>query len=193
MNNLAMAYADAGRLRDAEALYEETLNRKRVKLGADHPDTLATMNNLAMAHRDAGRLGDALPLLEETLKLKRIKLGADHPDTLLSMNGLAMAYRDVGRLGDALPRLEETLKLRKIKLGPDHPATLFEYEQSCHDLPGRRSPGQCRAAFRGNAQTKESQARSGQREFTYQYEQSRRGLSHWTAGGSRPSRCSANA
>ncbi len=41
-DNLAVAYADAGRLAEAIALFEETLKLQTSKLGADHPGTLRT-------------------------------------------------------------------------------------------------------------------------------------------------------
>jgi tetratricopeptide (TPR) repeat protein len=124
MNNLALAYRDAGRLAEAIPLYEQTLAARRKKLGADHPDTLTSMNNLAAAYLAAGRLDEALPLFEQTLAARRKKLGADHPDTLASMNNLAAAYRDAGRLDEALPLLEQTLAAQRKKLGADHPDTL---------------------------------------------------------------------
>jgi serine/threonine protein kinase len=98
---------------------------RRQALGADHPDSLASMNNLATAYQDAGRFADALHLFEETLTGFKAKLGPDHPDTLDSMNNLASAYNDAGRLNDALSLLEETLNRTKAKLGPDHPDTLI--------------------------------------------------------------------
>ena len=79
MNNLAMAYQDAGKLDLALPLFEETLRLRKAKLGPDHPDTLTSMNNLAMAYQDAGKLDLALPLYEETLKLKKAKLGRTIP------------------------------------------------------------------------------------------------------------------
>ena len=124
MNNLAVAYQDAGKLDLALPLFEETLKLRKAKLGPDHPDTLTSMNNLAGAYQAAGKLDLALPLFEETLKLRKAKLGPDHPDTLTSMNNLAVAYQAAGKLDLALPLFEQTLKLRKAKLGPDHPDTL---------------------------------------------------------------------
>jgi len=124
MNNLAVAYHDAGRYTDALLLLEEILKRTMDKLGPEHPDTLRAMNNLANGYQDSGRLSDALTLLEETRARRQAKLGIDHPDTLSSMNNLALVYRDAGRMADAVPLLEETLKRRRIRLGPDHPDSL---------------------------------------------------------------------
>ena len=92
MNNLALAYRDTGRLKEALTLYEETLKRTKAKLGPDHPLTLQVMKNLAAAYQAAGRLPEALPLFEAALKGRQAKLGPDHPDTLALMTQLARAY-----------------------------------------------------------------------------------------------------
>jgi tetratricopeptide (TPR) repeat protein len=123
MNNLGLAYLDAGKLDLALPLFKESLKLSKAKLGPEHPLTLTTMNNLALAYEAAGKLDLALPLYEETVKLKKAKLGTDHPDTLVSMNNLASAYQVAGKLDLALPLFDETLKLRKAKLGADHPDT----------------------------------------------------------------------
>ena len=57
MNDLALAYLDAGRLGDGLPMLEETLKLTKIKRGPGHTDTMRTMNNLATAYVDAGRLG----------------------------------------------------------------------------------------------------------------------------------------
>lgn len=52
-----------GRLREAEAAYRETLAIGTRSLGADHPETLATMYRLARCLRAMGRLDEAADLL----------------------------------------------------------------------------------------------------------------------------------
>jgi hypothetical protein len=123
-NRLGLSLLSLGYAQPAIELFEKARITQTAHLGADHPDTLASMNNLAEGYRAAGKLELALPLFEETLKLMKAKLGADHPDTLTSMNNLALAYKTVGKLDLALPLYEETLKLMKAKLGADHPDTL---------------------------------------------------------------------
>ena len=76
MNNLAYGYYAAGKLDLALPLWEETLEKMKVKLGLDHPLTLTRMNNLrqrvsgrrearpavAASRRDAGEVeGEARP------------------------------------------------------------------------------------------------------------------------------------
>jgi tetratricopeptide (TPR) repeat protein len=141
MNNLALAYQDAGRLADSLTLLKDTLERSKAKLGLDDPFTLIALNNLASAYWDAGRLAEALPLLEEALKRRQAKFGPDHPETLVSMNNASIVYWEVGRLADALPLLEEAWKQRRTKLGPDHPDTLISMDNLAlmYEAAGRLS------------------------------------------------------
>ncbi|OLL15355.1 tetratricopeptide repeat protein, partial [Actinomyces oris] len=97
-NNLAGAYQDSGRIDEAIALFEQTLEDRTRILGPHHPDTLTSRNNLAGAYQDAGRLDEAIPLYEQTLEDSTRILGPHHPDTLISRNNLAGAYDDSGRL-----------------------------------------------------------------------------------------------
>ena len=124
-NNLAYAYRDAGRLDEAIALYEQTLEDHTRILGPHHPDTLTSRNNLAYAYQAAGRLDEAIALYEQTLEDHTRILGPHHPDTLTSRNNLAYAYQAAGRLDEAIALYEQTLEDRTRILGPDHPDTLI--------------------------------------------------------------------
>jgi tetratricopeptide (TPR) repeat protein len=123
-NELALAYADAGRADQAIPLNEQTLAVRERVLGADHPDTLASRGNLALAYRDAGRSAEAIPLFEQTLAAFERVLGADHPDTLHLRGNLALAYADAGRATEAIPLHEQALAAFERVMGADHPDTL---------------------------------------------------------------------
>ena len=123
-NNLAGAYRDAGRLDEAIALYEQTLEDRSRLLRPDHPHTLITRSNLAGAYQDAGRLDDAIALFEQTLENRSRLLGPDHPDTLATRNNLTNAYQDTGRLDEAIELFEQNLADSTRILGPHHPDTL---------------------------------------------------------------------
>jgi serine/threonine-protein kinase len=139
MNNLAIAYVDAGQLERAVPLLEQVLKGQRATLGDDHPDTLISMNNLAVAYFNASQLNRAIPLLEQVLKAERAKLGDDHPDTLSVMNNLAEAYDLARQLDRAIPLFEQALKGRRAKLGEDHPLTLSVMNNlaEAYDLAGQ--------------------------------------------------------
>jgi tetratricopeptide (TPR) repeat protein len=124
LDNLAVAYRDAGRHPEALALLERLRDARTAKVGPDHPLTLTTLNNLAVAYRDAGRDPEALALLERVRDVKLAKLGPDHPDTIDTLNHLAVAYLAFGRVPEALAMLERVRDSVIAKLGPDHPDTL---------------------------------------------------------------------
>ena len=128
-NDLAGAYQDTGRLNEAIALYEQTLEDRTRILGPHHPDTLTARNNLANAYQDAGRLHDAIPQYEQNLKDSTRILGPHHPHTLISRNNLAVAYQEAGRLDEAIPQYEQNLEDRTRILGPHHPHTLISRDK----------------------------------------------------------------
>jgi tetratricopeptide (TPR) repeat protein len=130
MQNLANCYDDLTWHAKALKLNEDTLARRKVKLGRDHPQTLQSMVNLANSFGHLGRHAEALKLEEETLALQRAKLGRDHSGTRILMGNLANRYDHLGRHDEALKLREEKLTLVKAKLAPDHPDTL----QSINDL-----------------------------------------------------------
>jgi tetratricopeptide (TPR) repeat protein len=124
MNNLAIAYEEAGKFDLSLPLKEEALRLKKAKLGLDHPSTLTGMGNLAEGYRRAGKLDLALPLYKETIERMKARIGLHHPGTLATMNNLGLGYRAANRLDLALPLVEETLGLMKAHLPPGHPNIL---------------------------------------------------------------------
>ncbi|KAI9897353.1 hypothetical protein N3K66_007209 [Trichothecium roseum] len=117
-------YQRQGRWEKAETLEVEVLEKRKTKLGADHPFTLASMSNLALAYQRQGRWEKAETLEVEVLEKRKTKLGADHPFTLASMSNLASTYRRQGRWDKAETLDIEVMEKRKTKLGADHPDTL---------------------------------------------------------------------
>ena len=57
-----------GQLKDAEVLYRRALEAQERTLGAEHPDTLASVNNLAVCLRAMGQLKDAEALYRRALE-----------------------------------------------------------------------------------------------------------------------------
>lgn len=63
----------------------QVIETSKTKLGADHPDTLASMNNLPFTWNGQGRRADALALMEDCAQARRQVLGQEHPYTLSSL------------------------------------------------------------------------------------------------------------
>jgi hypothetical protein len=110
MGNLGISYDAVGRHADAHKLNEETLARRKAKLGPDHLDTIFSMSNLADSKDGLGQHAAALTLREETLALMKAKLGLDHPITLVGMGNLAEGLVKVDRGAEAVPIIDECLK-----------------------------------------------------------------------------------
>jgi serine/threonine protein kinase/tetratricopeptide (TPR) repeat protein len=125
MNNLAAAYDEAGRSREALELREETLRLQTATLGPEHGDTIRSMTNLAISYYVAGQTQDAIRLGEQALALSRSKLGISDPRTGMVLNNLANAYVQAGRSDDAITLLKDAIALSTTKLGPHHPDTLI--------------------------------------------------------------------
>ena len=81
----------------ARDLVQDTLDRRRRVLGADHPDTLISATSLAIILHELGEVQAARDLNQDTLDRRRRVLGADHPDTLRSANNLAFTWTSWGR------------------------------------------------------------------------------------------------
>ena len=64
VDDLGMAYHNAGRISDALPLLEANLKRKRSLSGPVRPDTLVALNNLANVYRTSGRTGRSQSTLQ---------------------------------------------------------------------------------------------------------------------------------
>ena len=113
-----------GQFKDGERLQLEAAELRRGVLGADHPDTLASLTNLASIFRNQGRWEEAEKLEVQVMEARKTKLGVDHPDMLTIMGNLASTYRNQGRWKEAEALEVQVMETRKTKLGVDHPDTL---------------------------------------------------------------------
>jgi tetratricopeptide (TPR) repeat protein len=124
MNDLATAYADLGREREALILREKTLELRLRILGPDHVDTLGSMRNLANSYAAANRRQEALELDQKTFEALKATLGPDDPQTLSCMNNLALSNSALRQYKEALALQQELVKRYQAALPPDHPDTL---------------------------------------------------------------------
>jgi tetratricopeptide (TPR) repeat protein/CHAT domain-containing protein len=123
LNDLAVLYKAQGRYGEAEALYQEALQRSLV-LGARHPETLTSLNNLADLYEAQGRYSEAEPLFQQALQTRRELLGPRHSATLTTLNNLAGLYVSQDRYSEAEPLYREALQARREVLGVRHPDTI---------------------------------------------------------------------
>lgn len=134
MNNLAMAYQEAGRLEDAAALLERSLEVKKRVLPDNHPSTLVGLNNLATILKDLGREEEALPIRTRVVAICREHMGPEHQYTWISLMNLGNLYRSLDRFEESLEALVETDQLMSVKLGLDHPHRLIVRDSQANTL-----------------------------------------------------------
>lgn len=121
---LATRYKQLGMYDAALPLQTRALATRRLTLGEEHPDTLASINSMGVLLQDQGKLSEAEPYFRDALEKSRRVLGQEHPSTLSAINNLGTLLKAQGRLDDAEPYYREALeKLRRV-LGDEHPNTL---------------------------------------------------------------------
>jgi tetratricopeptide (TPR) repeat protein/DNA-binding XRE family transcriptional regulator len=108
-------------LQEARQLLEQALAIREQTLGANHPDTAATVNNLAAVYWQAGYYQKALPLFQQSLAIREQTLGPSHPDVARSLSNVATLHRHLGQYQEAVPHFLRALTIFEQTLGPKHP------------------------------------------------------------------------
>jgi tetratricopeptide (TPR) repeat protein/tRNA A-37 threonylcarbamoyl transferase component Bud32 len=127
-SNLVQAIHDQNRLKEAEPMYRDLIERQSRVLGADHPSTLVNRSNYATLLIDLGRLDGpdgAEAVIRATYAALTRTIGPDRFETLLALNNLAKVVQDQGRLEESLPLWEQCYDAMKRTLGPGHRSTLI--------------------------------------------------------------------
>ncbi|GAA0439470.1 ATP/GTP-binding protein [Acrocarpospora corrugata] len=114
----------AGRLEQAEEIYETVIATGRDVLSVDHPRLLMLRHDFNRVRHMLGRYLEAEQGFRSILPARRRVLGTRHPDTLTTQHYLARVLRDLDRLDEAEDLLRRTLQARAESLGPDHSDTL---------------------------------------------------------------------
>lgn len=123
------------------------VEKRKLALGEDHPDTLMSINNLAGTYWRQGRWKEVEKLQVEVMKKSKQALGEAHQDTLTSMNHLAFTYRALGRQKSALGLVSSCARMSPTTLGIDRPdaqayqqlITHWEKEDSLPEAPIRNA------------------------------------------------------
>ncbi len=77
-----------GELAEARPYYARALAICEKVLGAEHPDTAASLNNMGTLLQAMGELAEARPYFARALAICEKVLGAEHPDTATSLNNM---------------------------------------------------------------------------------------------------------
>ncbi len=82
----------------AEKLYKQSLEIKKLAVGEKHPDYANALQGLAEVYDNMGDYVGAEPLLRQSLEIRKQALGEKHPDYANNLNSLAIVYKKNGRL-----------------------------------------------------------------------------------------------
>ncbi|KAF8510875.1 hypothetical protein BU17DRAFT_97727 [Hysterangium stoloniferum] len=127
-DDLAVGFAKVlnacGQWKNAETLLATNMERRREKLGLEHPATLDAMAQLASTYRDLGKWLQAEKLEMEVLRLRKKLLSQDDGTILVAMAQLGHTFRKLGKLTEAESLEIDVFEVRKARFGPKHPDTL---------------------------------------------------------------------
>ena len=121
--NLALLYADQGKLVEAEQMYQRALQGYEKAWGPDHTSTLDTVNNLAALYANQGKLVEAEQMCQRALQGYEKAWGPDHTSTLNTVNNLGNLYKNQGKLVEAEQMYQRALQGYEKALGPNSIAT----------------------------------------------------------------------
>jgi eukaryotic-like serine/threonine-protein kinase len=137
-HDLAWALLQQGRVSEAEALERKLMDTQRRVLGADHPDTLATISELAFTLCQERNCAEGVKLNSEVLEKQKRILGPEAHYTLVTMDNLAIMLAEDRRLAEAEKLEQEALAIHMRVFGPENLSTihsminLAEFQRDLH-------------------------------------------------------------
>lgn len=121
---LGDTYLALGRLGEAQAQLERSVELNTTHRGLHHERTLSGRNSLAVMLRMQGKHAKAEAVFKDLLAECVAHLGPDHPQTLTVKHNLTRLYKFQGRYDRAESLCNDLLQESTARLGADHPATL---------------------------------------------------------------------
>ncbi|MFN0076057.1 MAG: tetratricopeptide repeat protein [Prosthecobacter sp.] len=131
---IGLTYMALAETADAQTQFEGALEKRRLALGPEHPDTLRAMTEVGTAQHVEGQHAEAEKRLRSSLDAQRRVLGPEHPDTLVTVRVLAVVCEAENKPPDAETLFLELYQMQKRVLGPDHLdtlATLTDAARAC--------------------------------------------------------------
>ena len=100
LNNLGRVLYDIGQVRQAEALYQRSLECLRKLFGPAHPKTATPMKNLANLYFDQGKAELAHRLYSESIAILESTLSSESPKLIKLRKKQALARLRIGEVGN---------------------------------------------------------------------------------------------
>ena len=116
VSSLAHMYLQQERYDEAEPLFLQIWENRRISRGEGHLATLETVYFLGTLYKNQGRHDQAESFLERAVWGRRFALGDEHPDTLEAWNSLIDLYKTWNKPEEAakwrtkLPSKEATVE-----------------------------------------------------------------------------------
>jgi tetratricopeptide (TPR) repeat protein len=128
----------------AEGVLVKARRTRERLLGADDPETLATMHHLAGAYRAQTKYDPAVALFKEVLAARTARLGADDLETVATKHQLGTTYRNLKEYAPAEQLLREARAVRTARLGADDLETAATEQQLAivYSAQGKHGPAE---------------------------------------------------
>jgi tetratricopeptide (TPR) repeat protein len=123
MDSRATALMKQGKLAEATEVSRQVLERSRMVLGPEHPDSLSRMFDLGLALHIRKRFRDAEQVFRQLLPLREKALGPGHPDTIATIDAICEELFNLRRYEESRELLEEELRCKKA-FGLEHQLTI---------------------------------------------------------------------
>ena len=130
-----------------QPFFEWLSNLCEQQLGAEHPDTLASMDRLATTLLEQGDYSSARDLFEKVLALTESTSGMESQDKFSCMNNLAMTLLALGDSAGARNFLEKVFAWNEHNLGVENQDTLACMNNLAMSLLAQGDPSGARALF----------------------------------------------
>ncbi len=121
LKDLAEAYETRGDFKNAEILYQQSLDVINQTLGEAHPIGAFALINLADLYIQMDDYLKAEPLYLRSLMVINKALGPDHFFAALALNNIAGMYKNMGEYSKAETMYLQSLHIHEKSLGPNHP------------------------------------------------------------------------
>ena len=125
LTNLSNIYKEAGRIEEAEAMYNALIEASTRISGPEAHPTLRSMHNLGCLYIDnLNRLSDAESLFEKIWRTRLETTGPENTETLRSAHALADVYWRQRKLEEAEKMLSWAVEGKLSVMGPNHLDTI---------------------------------------------------------------------
>lgn len=113
-NDLAIVYATAGKITEAELLFRKSLAIGIRRFGAEHPTIGATMQNLGILYAMEHQYVAAEQLLKHALEVNLKQFGFTHIRTAQTLKTLATLYAIQGQMAQAERLIRASLTILEV-------------------------------------------------------------------------------